>query len=184
MKKLMIALAIVAMAAITQAASFDWKTGATGKLYEAGTTTLLASGTAYIFAADATTQQAVLTAFLDDKTWTTGSLNSKSVASGAIKATNGEAFNYGTGGNTYNFYVALVDGDSIFISDTVSATAADVGFETASFNLKNASQAAAFESSTFSAGGWYTASAPVPEPTSGLLMLIGMAGLALRRRRA
>ncbi len=29
-----------------------------------------------------------------------------------------------------------------------------------------------------------TASAPVPEPTSGLLMLLGMAGLALRRRRA
>ena len=29
---------------------------------------------------------------------------------------------------------------------------------------------------------WATAS--VPEPTSGLLMLLGMAGLALRRRRA
>ena len=28
------------------------------------------------------------------------------------------------------------------------------------------------------------APAAVPEPTSGLLMLIGMAGLALRRRRA
>jgi len=35
-----------------------------------------------------------------------------------------------------------------------------------------------------SAGTWsYTANS-VPEPTSGLLMLLGMAGLALRRRRA
>ena len=31
------------------------------------------------------------------------------------------------------------------------------------------------------AGGWYSA---VPEPTSGLLLLLGMAGLALKRKRA
>ena len=30
--------------------------------------------------------------------------------------------------------------------------------------------------------GWTSAS--VPEPTSGLLMLVGLAGLALRRKRA
>ena len=34
-------------------------------------------------------------------------------------------------------------------------------------------------------GGWtVSGGAAVPEPTSGLLMLLGMAGLALRRRRA
>lgn len=32
--------------------------------------------------------------------------------------------------------------------------------------------------------GTWTATTAVPEPTSGLLMLLGMAGLALRRRRA
>ena len=39
------------------------------------------------------------------------------------------------------------------------------------------------EETSFATGGagWYTAS--VPEPTSGLLMLIGVAGLALRRGR-
>ena len=44
--------------------------------------------------------------------------------------------------------------------------------------------AAAFATSAFSASGWTSATAAVPEPTSGILMLLGMAGLALRRRRA
>ena len=38
------------------------------------------------------------------------------------------------------------------------------------------------DSTTLTAGSWSTAS--VPEPTSGLLLLLGMAGLALRRKRA
>ena len=181
MKKLMMTLAVVATAAAVQAASFDWKTSATGKIYEAGTTTLLASGTAYIFDVAATTQQSVLDAFASGKTWTTGNLNSKAVEAGAIKATNAEAFNYGTSGNDYYFYVALVDGDNIFISDTVKGTASDVGYQGVSLNLKTASQLAASTSATFTAGGWYSA---VPEPTSGLLLLLGMAGLALRRKQA
>ncbi|MBQ6341074.1 MAG: PEP-CTERM sorting domain-containing protein [Kiritimatiellae bacterium] len=34
---------------------------------------------------------------------------------------------------------------------------------------------------TYATGGNFTA---VPEPTSGLLLLLGMAGLALKRKRA
>ena len=182
MKKLMITLAIVAMAAITQAASFDWKTSATGKIYEAGTETLLASGTAYIFDAASVSQQTVLSAFLDGKTWTTGNLDSKAVSAGVIAATKGEAFAYGAAGNNYDFYVALVDGDNIFISDAVQLAAQDVGYAQASFSLKTPSQAAAMDKTTFAGGGWYTAA--VPEPTSGLLLLLGMAGLALKRKQA
>lgn len=33
-------------------------------------------------------------------------------------------------------------------------------------------------------GSWKEATAPVPEPTSGLLVLLGIAGLALKRRKA
>ena len=181
MKKILIAIAIVASVTIAQAASYDWKTSATGKVYGEGTTTLLESGTAYIFDSASVSQQAVLTAFITDGGIANGSLNSKVVAAGVISQTGAEAFNLGK--TSWDAYVAIISGDSIFISDVVSATGADVGTSTIQFKLKDSSQAAALTTDTFTSGGWYTATA-VPEPTSGLLMLVGLAGLALRRRRA
>ena len=137
MKKLMMALAVITPAAAVQAASFDWKTSATGKIYEADTSTLLASGTAYIFDSATTTQQSVLDAFSQGKTWTTGNLNSKSVANGVISATGAEAFT-ATGADSFDFYVAILNGDSLFISDVVNGTAKDVGYETVQFKLATA----------------------------------------------
>ena len=67
---------------------------------------------------------------------------------------------------TYNFYFTSTDAaGNTYQSETVSALAWAVG------------------SGSFSFEGNGTWSA-VPEPTSGLLMLLGMAGLALRRKRA
>ena len=65
--------------------------------------------------------------------------------------------------------------DSAFITSTMDATTGAKG------------QAASMEfgdlTATQSTAGW-SQIGNVPEPTSGLLMLLGMAGLALRRRRA
>ena len=47
-------------------------------------------------------------------------------------------------------------------------------------NTVNTLKADNLASAGYTGAGWYTA---VPEPTSGLLMLLGMAGLALRRGR-
>lgn len=181
MKKLIATIAIALTAVIASAASFDWKTSVSGKIYEAGTTTLLGSGTAYIFNSGANSQASILAAFLGGTDWTAGSLDNKAVAKGAIAATNAEAFNWGSAGDTLNAYIAIVDGDMIYISDIVSKAAPDTGYSQFSFNAKASSQASAFDGAGgFQGAGWYA----VPEPTSGLLMLLGVAGLALRRRRA
>lgn len=58
------------------------------------------------------------------------------------------------------------------MTKTVAATAANVVFAAANVGT--------FANNT---DNWKSYGA-VPEPTSGLLMLLGMAGLALRRKRA
>ncbi len=187
MKKLVITAVAIALAVGAQAAAFSWKTSATGKVYNPGTTTLVASGTAYLFDASAVTQASLVTAFaagtldLSSKT----SISSSAISSGAISAT---AFEDSTAvGSTLTSYFATIltidSQDYLFISATVNASGMEGKTSQISFNAKSASQAAALDASSgYTAAGWYTAA--VPEPTSGLLMLLGVAGLALRRRRA
>ena len=65
MKKIMIVLAVIALAGVTQAASFKWASTTGQYMYQAGTTTKMAAGTLYLFNADNFSQSAFLYAFAD-----------------------------------------------------------------------------------------------------------------------
>ena len=179
MKKLIVFSLAITVSVMANAASFDWKTSTTGKAYEAGTTTLF-SGTAYLIDAAVLTQSAAFTS-LSGGTAASAltSLASKSVASGAIAG--GTTFDWGAAGDTLTAYIVIQDGDNFFISDTKDAIGDAAATKTLQFSLKTASQAALNTSGSYSGAGWYGA---VPEPTSGLLMLVGLGALALRRRKA
>ena len=161
MKKLLILAAVVVASIAANAASFKW-TGA--NIYAANGTDKFSGSVdlyAYLSTAEASTAIKVDTA---------------SVVSGTIKdgSTTGRVFSDDSlaSGTAYNFYFVVEDSGKQFTSAVKSATGMDVG----SANIVFGNQTSA----TQTAGNW----AAVPESTSGLLMLLGMAGLALRRRRA
>ena len=191
MKKLMIAAAIVCAAAIAQASTFKWQTiatGTSGVIWD-GTSTANAKTTygqvaVYLFDA-ATYDQA--TAFAD---LVKGELNTAKAIDNTTLSTAskiaGKNFSYGTEGNTYDFYFATVfdsDPNTFYISSIkADQMAQPSSTTTVTWNdVAGNSKTTLDASAGFKGAGVYAA---VPEPTSGLLLLLGIAGMALRRRRA
>ena len=191
MKKLIMMIAVVAAAVVANAATVTW--GATkGYLYEAGTETKITSGDAYLmFVTASYTQSDLVNAFNaagGDSAATIAAMS----ASGAMATGAGSVASNAriSGTSTYAMsgdmtaYVVVFNGDNMFITGTSAAvydSVTDMATVTGVPAMSTSSKAAAMDASAGYVGaGWYA----VPEPTSGLLMLVGLAGLALRRRRA
>ena len=191
MKKLMIALAVAAMAVIGNAAVVNW--GA-GTVTEPGGATANKSVTGYLFVLTADQYSALNTAYASAAGTSAGEKMANTVW-GAYGDKLGDAYASGTtskkgaltltddskdyaAGNSA--YAAIIytygTGDEMkYIGNIGTVTlesAMDVDVSGMSINL--------FGSSTAGATAWTA----VPEPTSGLLLLLGMAGLALKRKRA
>lgn len=185
MKKLIIALVAVGAAIGAHAAAANWAATASNIYDGKGDTAAKYAGTAYLFDAASYTQAALFESFAGGADVTSGAIKSMTIANGAISAANG-AFSYGEqGGGSYSYFFAIIDGDNMYLSKTVevtangTATTKTVGFGTQAPTTGATSKS--LPTDGFVAVGQWAA---VPEPTSGLLMLLGMAGLALRRRRA
>lgn len=191
MKKLIVAFAVAAIAVAANAANFAWGNPYGLDAYNQPNDAAFASGTIYLMSGDATSQAAFIadvlgaanyqTAFNDKvaSAFKSGTLTSDGMFNG------GTSVNFQSDASSYSYYQVMIDtvNNGVYVSELISGTTSTVGTNLLDFYNDAAYANAAFGSDvkTFAGAGWYTA---VPEPTSGLLMLVGLAGLALRRRRA
>lgn len=181
MKKLVILAACGMLAAVTHAAAVGWNIAAGDTAY---------GGYAYQFyviGQNGASSIATITSLLSDGTDTSsyvfgaGTLNASGVAS-VTSSASGKTL----GSGTYEAFAVIFD------SATPTAGSSNYAVVSGAANLTKtiADSTAAVTFMTGSsktiladASNWKSYGA-VPEPTSGLLMLLGMAGLALRRKRA
>lgn len=162
-------MALVAGVA-ANAASFKW-TGA--NIYASdGATKFTGTAAIYAYLDTATAADAVKVV---DAYVVAGTIKSDSVGTAT-------GFTYdwadAVGNGNYNFFFVIEDGDKTFDSSVSDPSKVVVGkaAATATTTVAFANMASA----TQNASNW----AAVPEPTSGLLVLLGVAGLALKRKRA
>jgi len=179
MKKLIIAVAVIVAGVAAQAASVDWAFTETAN--NSSSPLDVSSYTAYLFTQSTWESFTALDASeqtVDNFKGWTGSASVTKTAQGTTrtKFTTGTITSTGESGS---YYIVLANDDGFVASSLLSATAytdPTMSHDAASWTISVASTPLSSASMTsFSA---------VPEPTSGLLMLLGVAGLALRRRRA
>ena len=191
MRKIMMAIAVACCAICTQAASIDWAFSQQIRT-DKGTSSDLAGYSAYLFTASAwsTVEAAVSGGALDTAKFT-GYLDNAELqvttAATAKTYITGNQTATGTSLSDGNYYIVLANLDAggdvwakSFSMSTYDESADPVpAHDTYAWTISKMSTGSYLNNGN--SAGWTVS---VPEPTTGLMLLLGMAGLALKRKRA
>ena len=185
MKKLIVALAAVGMAVAANAAAVTWQSGT---ILDPNGDVANKSVTAYLWVIDATTYDTLAAnatgAAMSDAVYAAYGTKTGDAYATTTTTKKGAANllddskEYAAGNSAYAAILYTYgSGDDLQFMGNVGK----VTFESA-MNVESAGMSLNLLGTSSTPTAWSTAA--VPEPTSGLLLLLGMAGLALKRKRA
>jgi len=193
MKKLIFGLAFAFSASVaTAGTSIDWGVGIDG--IGDGDSASTSASVAYLINTADFTQINIYNGVIGGKTLE-AVLGSSYVATtplteGSFSTLNVAVDKY-SAGSVQNLFMVCYDANlgesgALYFSEQMAQTIAATGATPTRFDCDSSwglGIAQDMKSFNASAGGWVDAKT-IPEPTSGLLLLLGFAGLALRRKRA
>ena len=187
MKKLLMFAAAAAVAVATQAAQFNWGFSQVREGWDDNT--VKANGTAYLFlvGSNGATEAAVASAISSAKDATSlgtalsgMAIDTKDMSSGAFSGLTADGITATAPADL--FFAVISDDGYAYQGAAVNVTTIETlgSTEVLFGSQKNATSAASAWSNV---GGGGSGGGDVPEPTSGLLLLVGGAMLALRRKQ-
>ena len=183
MKKIMFTLAAVACAATMQAAQFEWGFSNVRDGWSSGDNKV--DGTAYLFLVSSEVTSASIASAISGAADTTAlattlsgkAIDTQAMSGGFVAGLTPDGISATA---PASLFFVVISGDNVYQGGAITVDSiATIGSTEAAFGSQKSATQAAANWKTLGGGG----TGGVPEPTSGLLLLVGAGMLALRRKQ-